>query len=235
MAKNEKNIKDAVIEQLAKSHSALYALPEIKRKTYSEWAAEIILDNFDKLKIPPAPPRETYDVGHTGDSSKDKGISTEKVIAKKLFNCNPNHLGTIGRIFDYEVPLEIPKSGKKKGDLRLGDIDLVSVTDNCIYLLEFKRPKSNESLLRCVLEIYTYHKQLPHKIFVESFIKTGKLKKELPLKPAILIFEDSVAYEQYKEKDKNKKALEIMEKAKVELFIIKETADRYEVSAPSLY
>jgi len=224
--KTEAAVRDAVKNQLLSDPSKLYDLDELARAGYSEWAAAEILQQIEKLAIAPLPERDTYDVGHTGDTTNDKGKGTEKVIAKKLYNEKLNSPDTIGRIFDYEVPLSPPKRAG------LGEIDLVSVTDDCVYLLEFKAAGSEESLLRCVLQIYTYFKQLPANKFLESFIQSGKLEKKLPVKPAVLVYESSTAYRQYKDREKNPRALTLMEEFKVRLFVLNEAGDHYEVVKP---
>lgn len=62
---------------------------------------------------------------------------------------------SLGQVLNFEIPL---------GGEGRGKIDLVSYNgfDNIkkFYLLELKRPNSSESLLRCVLEIYTYFKTI---------------------------------------------------------------------------
>ena len=226
--KDKATVQSMVSEQLVNNPSKLYDLDVIKRKTYTEWAAETILQEIDKLIIAHVPERDTYDTGHTGCTKNDKGIATEKVIAKKLFNSKRIYHDTIGNIFDYEIPLSVSENDG------LGDIDLVSETDDCIYLIEFKRPKSSESLLRCALEIYTYYKQLPEKKFIENFINTKKLKKAAPLKLAVLVFADSTAYKQYMDKEKNPKTHTLMKRlaATVDIdFYVLDNADDLNVTA----
>lgn len=53
----------------------------------------------------------------------------------------------IGEIMDYEVPLF--NSGNR-------NIDLISKRGEKLYLLELKKNRSMETLLRCLLEVYTY-------------------------------------------------------------------------------
>ena len=64
----------------------------------------------------------------------------------------------LGKILDYQTPLK-----EKKSD-SYGKIDLLSYNkkDNLISVVELKyRPSvSNETLLRCILEAYTYYKLL---------------------------------------------------------------------------
>ena len=73
----------------------------------------------------------------------------------------------------------------------MGKIDLVSYNeaDNTLYLLELKVPKSKETLLRCVLELYTYRET----------VHTDKLAKDFGYPKAkvvasVLLFEDKDGY-----------------------------------------
>jgi len=207
---------------LSKSPEKIYTIDEIKRVSYCEWVAEEIITHYDKLKINQLKPRDTYDANHVGCIKNDTGKRTEKVIAKQLYNAKTDYEDTIGRIFDYEVPVwAVDKNGA-------GEVDLVSETKDCIYLIEFKRPKSSESLLRCVMEIITYYKQLPKDKFLDSFIESRKISKKLPVKAAILIFEDSAAYRQKKKIKSYPRTSELIKKlmedfdVEVDLFYIKD-------------
>lgn len=74
--------------------------------------------------------------------------------------------GCLGKILDHQVPLLDTDSRKNCG----GEIDLVSTNQDIMYLLELKCKNNTESILRCVLEIYTYYcriKDLSH--FKSSF------------------------------------------------------------------
>lgn len=63
-------------------------------------------------------------------------------------------IGDLGIILDHQVPLLAKKSKAV--------IDLLSYSSdrNCLYILELKEPQSNESLLKCVLEAYTYYRRI---------------------------------------------------------------------------
>lgn len=78
----------------------------------------------------------------------------EEILAKLLFY--QRKVDGLGYIFDYQTPL------KKARNDSYGKIDLLgyNVEDKCYSVIELKyRPSgSDETLLRCVLEAYTYYK-----------------------------------------------------------------------------
>ena len=75
-----------------------------------------------------------------------------------------------GKILDYQVPLK-----NKSTDKGLGKIDLISVKESSkpgnkiIYFLELKKDNSKETLLRCILEAYTYSKIIDKVKFCNDF------------------------------------------------------------------
>ena len=94
---------------------------------------------------------------------------------------------------------------------------LISNNGNNVYLLELKREDNTESILRCVLEIYTYYKQLQHNKFLTDFY----LSEKSEIIPAILVFRNSKQHCQFMSESKNVKAL--MKKLGVKIFTIKPT------------
>ncbi|MCR5386030.1 MAG: hypothetical protein K6E69_02820 [Treponema sp.] len=101
---------------------------------------------------------------HNGLSSfnfdeRPKGERREEKIAHAMYCQYKDKPALFGKILDYQVPLK-----NKKDDKGLGKIDLLSVADGPnpgskkIYFLELKKDNSKETLLRCILEAYTYSK-----------------------------------------------------------------------------
>jgi hypothetical protein len=61
---------------------------------------------------------------------------------------------------DFEaIDFQVPTTNGKKDNI---DLILKEKTSGDIYIVEFKKFKSSESLLRCVLEIETYFRKLNH-------------------------------------------------------------------------
>ena len=69
----------------------------------------------------------------------------------------------IGKIIDYQTPLN-----NKQCD-NAGKIDLLSVKDDKLYVLELKKEDSEETMLRCVLEGYTYLKTVDLQKLISNF------------------------------------------------------------------
>ena len=99
---------------------------------------------------------KSYNVLHDGKLPKNPKHTNEKVIAIDLFNQSlyEGALDYVGQIIDYQTPLK-----SVRGD-SYGEIDLLAINkeDRLFYILELKREDSTESLLRCILEAYTYYK-----------------------------------------------------------------------------
>lgn len=129
---------------------------------YSEVIAETLInDSFIKywLNLIPVRP-EHFKINHP---NKDENVDAlkitnrkEEILAKLLFY--QGNIDGLGYIFDYQTPLKATKTDS------YGKIDLLGYNkaDECYSIIELKyRPSgSEETLLRCVLEAYTYYKLL---------------------------------------------------------------------------
>ena len=102
----------------------------------------------------------------------------EEILAKLLFY--QREVDGLGYIFDYQTPLKATQNDS------YGKIDLLgyNTDDDCYSVIELKyRPSgSEETLLRCILEAYTYYKLLDLKQIKSDVDHAGikALKKELP-------------------------------------------------------
>ena len=131
------------------------------KNLYSEIIAKtLVSEDFVKEwgKLKPVRPNH-FDTGHNHSESVDINklqISNrkEEILAKLLFY--QRDVKDLGYIFDYQTPLKAVKSDS------YGKIDLLGYNskDKCYSIIELKyRPSgSEETLLRCVLEAYTYYK-----------------------------------------------------------------------------
>lgn len=182
----------------------------------TEVIAECICGRIADLENIQGISREKYKMtSHLGELTKTN--QEEKNLAKKLFNqCkSPDGIHRtpydfIGAIIDYETPLK--NSNSDKG---VGKIDLLSVSDDakCVYLLELKKNDSHESLLRCVLEAYTYSKQVDGVKLKRSF----DIPENYEIKPTPLVSKNGAQWKEMQELKAGKKPhlKELMKKLKI--------------------
>ena len=129
---------------------------------YSEVIAETLInDNFikDWLNLIPERP-EHFKINHPNTDENVDALKItnrkEEILAKLLFY--QGNVDRLGYIFDYQTPLKATRNDS------YGKIDLLGYNkdDKCYSVIELKyRPSgSEETLLRCILEAYTYYKLL---------------------------------------------------------------------------
>ena len=129
---------------------------------YSEVIAETLInDNFikDWLNLIPVRP-EHFKINHPNTDENVDALKItnrkEEILAKLLFY--QHEVAGLGYIFDYQTPLKETRNDS------YGKIDLLgyNTDDKCYSVIELKyRPSgSEETLLRCVLEAYTYYRLL---------------------------------------------------------------------------
>ena len=134
---------------------------KVNNTRYSEVIADTLVSKgYIKtwLELQPLRPNH-FDTGHNHSESVDINklqISNrkEEILAKLLFY--QREVSGLGYIFDYQTPLKETRNDS------YGKIDLLGYNkdDKCYSVIELKyRPSgSEETLLRCVLEAYTYYK-----------------------------------------------------------------------------
>ena len=187
------------------------------KEYYTEIIAEWLLDNFylfDTIKM--ISRESSYKVdSHNGIIKDEKSNREEEKIAMELFDYSQNKGVTfdiIGKIIDYQTPLK----NVQKDDV--GKIDLLAYNEKekTLKILELKKPDSKETMLRCVLEAYTYLKIVDK----DKLLKDFGLPKDTILKTCPFVFVDG---EQYKEMQQDRKNLkELMKKLDVEPVYLKE-------------
>lgn len=210
--------KEEILNELEEFNDIelLYTIKNINRtgktndtkEKYTEIIAREILENTKKYnfdKIDSIHRTLSYNIGtHNGKFNK-KSPRREENIAMMMYN---KKYPVLGKIIDYQVPL---KDSKHK---KAGKIDLISYNEknNILHLIELKNDYSKETLLRCVLEILTYSKQVDEEKLKNDF----RLVKEVKIKPAILIFEDTKPFANLNDFYVNK----LIEKYNISIFIV---------------
>lgn len=153
---------------------------------YTEIVCEWLLDNLKLLQEIPIITREKgyFTKTHNGIIKNIESNREEEIIAMKMFN--QSVVNGIGKILDYQTPL------KNKAEDKAGKIDLLSYDGKTLRILELKKPDSDETMLRCVLEGYTYLKTVDVKKLLQDF----KLPQDTEIEANPFVFAGSIAYDE---------------------------------------
>ena len=195
-----------------------------KEGDYTEIIAGWLLDNielFNEIKL--ITREKSYKVKtHDGIIKNEESKREEEKIAMKLFDFSQNRgkvFDIIGKIIDYQTPLKDIQTDKA------GKIDLLAYNEEekILRILELKRPDSKETMLRCVLEAYTYLKVVDK----DKLLKDFGLPENTKIKACPFVF---YGKEQYKEMQEDRKNLkELIEKLEIEVIYLKEENGEYSV------
>ena len=175
-----------------------------KEGDYTEIIAGWLLDNielFNEIKL--ITREKSYKVKtHDGIIKNEESKREEEKIAMKLFDSSKNRgkvFDIIGKIIDYQTPLK-----NVRGD-KAGKIDLLAYNENekTLRILELKRPDSKETMLRCVLEAYTYLKVVDK----DKLLKDFGLPENTIVKACLFVFFDGAQYKEIQEDRKYLKEL----------------------------
>jgi len=186
---------------------------------YTEIIAGWLLDNielFDEIK--PITRENSYKVKtHDGIIKNEESNREEEKIAMQLFDLSQNKgkvFDIIGKIIDYQTPLK-----NVRGD-KVGKIDLLAYNEKenpkTLRILELKRADSKETMLRCVLEAYTYLKVVDKAKLLKDF----GLAEDTKIKACPFVFYDGEQHQEMQQDRKNLK--ELMKKLDVEPIYLKE-------------
>jgi len=131
---------------------------------------------------------------------KEKKLS-EKLFAQKL-KFIIKKLDILGNIIDYETPCN------KTTHDGAGKVDLLAYNENenILSIIELKQEDNSETMLRAILEISTYFKQLNLDCLKKCFTEDG-VNENSEVKKVVLIFKNSPLYDQYKETNSRLKEL----------------------------
>ena len=200
MIKRCQYTRDEIISECRNSRAEeLYAKPFINyrsvtkdtRQLCTEVVAEYLLDNIDSLLSIPIVSRENeYRIRKHQSRAVPVGSNRkEEAIAIGLLRESLDNGKTydFGKVFDYQIPLKAKKSDA------CGKIDVVSKSGNDVFLLELKKQDSTETMLRCVLESFTYSRQLDK----DKFLKEYGISSSARIIPAPLVYKDGKQYEDY--------------------------------------
>ena len=191
---------------------------------YTEIIAKWLIDNIELFNDIKMISREnSYKVdSHDGKIKNEKSGREEEIIAMKLFDFSQNQgkvFDIIGKIIDYQTPLKDTQKDKA------GKIDLLSYNENekILRILELKRPGSKETMLRCVLEAYTYSKVVDKAKLLKDF----GLAEDTVIKACPFVF---YGKEQYREMQQDREHLkDLIEKLGIEVIYLEEKNEEYSI------
>ena len=189
------------------------------KEKYTEVIAEWLLNNIDLLyKIKKITRLSSYKVDTHDGKYTPRPNPIEEIIAMDIFN--QGSLNILGKVLDYQTPL------KNERDDKAGKIDIVSYNKDIktVYLLELKKEDNEETMLRCVLEIFTYSKTLDKDKFLEDF----NLPKDTKIKASPLVFFNGSQYKEMVKGD-NKFLKQLMDKLDIEPFYITKNSNYYAI------
>ena len=189
---------------------------------YTEIIAEWLLDNIELFNDIKMISREnSYKVdSHDGKIKNKDSRREEEIIAMKLFDFSQNQgkvFDIIGKIIDYQTPLKNVQTDD------VGKIDLLAYNESkkTLRILELKKPDSKETMLRCVLEAYTYLKILDK----TKLLKDCELPEDTVIKACPFVF---YGKEQYREMQQDREHLkELMKNLDVEPIYLKGEGGEY--------
>ncbi len=193
-----------------------------KESYYTEVIAKWLIDNIELFNDIKMISREnSYKVdSHDGKiKNKDSGRE-EEIIAMKLFDFSQNQgkvFDIIGKIIDYQTPLKNVQTDD------VGKIDLLAYNENekTLRILELKKPDSKETMLRCVLEAYTYSKVVDKAKLLKDF----GLPEDTEVKACPFVF---YGKEQYREMQQDRENLkDLIKKLEIEVIYLKEEKGEY--------
>ena len=194
------------------------------KEYYTEIIAEWLLshvDLFNKIKL--INREGSYRIeSHDGKIINQESNRAEEKIAMKLFDYSQNKgeiFDKIGKIIDYQISLKNIQTDDA------GKIDLLAYNEDTdtLRILELKKSDSKETMLKCLLEVYTYLK-IVNKV---KLLKDFGLPKDTIVKASPLVFFEGMQYKEMQEDRKNLKKL--MEKMKIEPVYLIEENGKYKV------
>lgn len=199
------------------------------KEYFSDIIAEFVLSHSDEIKNGINQiKRESsyYTQSHKGEY-KETSNRLEEIIAMQMFNLSEDGkiFSHIGKIIDYQTPLK-----DEQGD-KAGKIDLLSYDGNTLYLLELKRPDSKETMLRCVLEGFTYLTTVSgakDKLISDFNKKAGiSISDNTPVVTAPLVF---LGGYQHKEMNEGRNSVEkLIKQLDIKPFFLAKTDSGFEV------
>lgn len=162
---------------------------------YSEVIAQYICEHIDEITegIKSITREASYKTESHLGKYNPKSRREEEITAMKMFNfCKEGgQYAHIGKIIDYQTPLKNTSCDKA------GKVDLLAYDGTCLRLLELKKPDSDETMLRCVMEGFTYLETVDKQKLLIDFCLPENTK--VVACPFVFIGEKSNPYQEMQE------------------------------------
>ena len=156
---------------------------------FTEVIAEFLCNHISEFidSIDTITREETYKTkGHDGVIKDSDSGRDEEIIAMKMYDKTYDF---VGKMIDYQTPL------KNKRSDEAGKIDLLAYDGTTLRILELKKPESDETMLRCVLEGYTYWNTVDKPKLLLDF----NLPADTIIKACPFVFKDEEQHNEMKE------------------------------------
>ena len=195
---------------------------------YTEVVAEFLCDHLDEYiaGIQKISRKNSYYTPTHDGSFNPASNREEEIIAMKMYcySKDGGQYAHIGRILDYQTPLKDEPKDKA------GKLDLLAINGTALRILELKRPNTGETMLRCVLEGFTYLRTLDAEKLIADFNKDGmdiSIPENAIMKSSAFVFENSRPHKEYLRDCPNLKKL--MQLLDSKPFFIRTTQKGFEV------
>lgn len=162
---------------------------EDSNEYFTEVIAEFLCSCIDEFAngIETITRKETYKTeSHDGLIKDIDSCREEEIIAMKMYDKTYDF---VGKMIDYQTPLKSKRSDEA------GKIDLLAYDGTTLRILELKKPDSDETMLRCVLEGYTYWKTVDKTKLLADF----NLPADTAIKACPFVFKDGEQHNEMKE------------------------------------
>lgn len=158
-----------------------------------------------------------------------KSNRLEEILIKKI--CRDGlYFDKIGKAIDFQIPLKSTLTNSE--EIKMGKIDLLTYKEdtNELFIVEAKKQfngkmqdgkksTSEETLLRCCMEIQTYFQLVDKEKLIKDFVKAGKLEKtELKVRKAVLIFKGTNPSKEYADLKNRPNLKQLIEDFEIEVW-----------------
>ena len=167
------------------------------KEYYTEVIAGWLLEHISLLEeIKSITRKSSYRTkGHDGIPDNPDSNRTEELIAMAIKR--QGILPLVGSVLDYQTPLKNVRKDKA------GKIDLLAYDGKNLRILELKKADSEETMLRCVLEGYTYLKTADK----EKLLKDFELPDDTAVESCPFVFKGGFQWKEMQQESPNLKKL----------------------------